>query len=120
MEINKICIICQSENSKYKCPKCHSFYCSVSCFKDHKNNCDKNLNNNDDKTNNVDKIETNVVTPLNLDELTIELLENLFNTKEEISLIKLIILLKRKISLKWFNGGALVMYCNCDIVPKFN
>ena len=43
----------------------------------------------------------------------------MFKNKNPISLIKIIILLKRKFNLKWSNGGALVMYSNCDILPKF-
>ena len=60
------------------------------------------------------------VTSSDLDKLTVELLEALFKSKNPISLVKLIILLKRKFSLKWYNGGALVMYCNNDILPKFD
>ena len=59
------------------------------------------------------------VSSQDLDQLTVDLLEILFNSKNPVSLIKTITLLKRKFSLKWFNGGALVMYSNCDILPKF-
>ena len=59
------------------------------------------------------------VSSQDLDELTIELLDVLFKNKNPVSLIKIIILLKRKFRLKWFNGAALVMYCNCDILPEF-
>ena len=59
------------------------------------------------------------VTSKDLDDLTVELLEIMFKNKNPISLIKIIILLKRKFNLKWSNGGALVMYSNCDILPKF-
>lgn len=38
-----------------------------------------------------------------LDKLTVELLEALFKSKNPISLLKLIILLKRRFSLKWYN-----------------
>ena len=59
------------------------------------------------------------VSSQDLDDLTVELLEILFKNKEPVSLVKIIILLKRKFNLRWFNGAALVMYCNCDINPKF-
>ena len=59
------------------------------------------------------------VSSQDLDQLTVDLLEILFNSKNPVSLIKTITLLKRKFNLKWFNGGALVMYSNCDILPKF-
>jgi len=36
---SKFCSVCNEENSKYKCPKCRSFYCSVGCCKKHKENC---------------------------------------------------------------------------------
>lgn len=64
--IDKNCIVCKNENSKYKCPNCKSFYCSVKCFKEHKSKCEEadkskyqiNENNETDKIN----------KPLNLDE----------------------------------------------------
>ena len=59
------------------------------------------------------------VSSQDLDELTVKMMKILFESKNYISLIKLIILLKRKFSLKWYNGGALVMYSNSDILPKF-
>ena len=54
-----------------------------------------------------------------LDELTVELIKILLKNKGPNSLIKVITLLKRKFSLKWFNGGALVMYCNSDVLTEF-
>ena len=59
------------------------------------------------------------VSSSDLDELTVELLDTLLKNKGPNSLIKIITLLKRKFSLKWFNGGALVMYCNSDVLPEF-
>ena len=59
------------------------------------------------------------VSSSDLDELTVELLNIMLKNKGPNSLIKVITLLKRKFSLKWFNGGALVMYCNSDILPEF-
>ena len=59
------------------------------------------------------------VSSSDLDELTVELINALFKSKGPNSLIKVITLLKRKFSLKWFNGGALVMYCNSDVLPEF-
>ena len=63
----KLCIICNSNKSKYKCPKCTSFYCSISCFKIHKERCNKekkdDINNKDEKKGNK-----NIISPLNLDE----------------------------------------------------
>ncbi|KAK8794213.1 hypothetical protein JH06_1398 [Blastocystis sp. subtype 4] len=34
-----LCSICQQEKAKYKCPKCSSGYCSVQCYKSHKEMC---------------------------------------------------------------------------------
>lgn len=31
-----LCAICTNDSSKYKCPKCKISYCSLSCFKKHK------------------------------------------------------------------------------------
>ena len=59
------------------------------------------------------------VSSSDLDELTVELIDTLLKNKGPNSLIKIITLLKRKFCLKWFNGGALVMYCNSDILPEF-
>ena len=59
------------------------------------------------------------VSSSDLDELTVELFKALFENQGPNSLIKIITLLKRKFSLKWFNGGALVMYCNSDVLPEF-
>ena len=37
MEKNrKLCIVCKTENSIYKCPKCQEHYCSIKCYKEHK------------------------------------------------------------------------------------
>ncbi|CAH8847968.1 unnamed protein product [Trichobilharzia szidati] len=37
-----LCIICTTETSKYKCPVCISPYCSLVCYKAHKQNgCEK-------------------------------------------------------------------------------
>ena len=60
------------------------------------------------------------VSSKDLDNFTIELLEILFTKKEKTYLVKEIILLKRKFSLRAFNGGALVMYANSDIKPNFS
>jgi len=32
----KLCSVCSTEDSKYRCPKCRSFYCSLVCSKAHK------------------------------------------------------------------------------------
>nr|XP_039272579.1 zinc finger HIT domain-containing protein 3-like [Styela clava] len=44
MKIQGLCKICQAAVSKYKCPKCDTEYCSVNCYKSHKedNNCEGN------------------------------------------------------------------------------
>ena len=39
--MNTICQICSIEQSKYTCPQCLIKYCSVKCFKQHKENCQK-------------------------------------------------------------------------------
>ena len=31
-----LCHVCQTVEKKYKCPVCHIFYCSLTCFKTHK------------------------------------------------------------------------------------
>ena len=77
----KICIICNSENSKYKCPKCKEFYCSIQCCKIHKENC--NVINNNNNISLVEDINNYKNKPLNLDED-----EDIILTKEELNKLK--------------------------------
>ena len=77
---NKICIICNSNNSKYKCPICQSFYCSITCFKGHKKDCKAKTNDNDNKD---EQIETNNIIPLNLDED-----EDIILSEKQLSVLK--------------------------------
>ena len=35
----KYCEVCGINEMKYTCPKCYIKYCSVNCFKQHKENC---------------------------------------------------------------------------------
>ncbi|TVU02366.1 hypothetical protein EJB05_52151 [Eragrostis curvula] len=37
------CSVCKEAPSKYKCPSCRTPYCSVICFKNHKDTCQKTL-----------------------------------------------------------------------------
>lgn len=37
--VERICIICSADNSKYRCPKCRETYCSLPCSKLHKDTC---------------------------------------------------------------------------------
>jgi hypothetical protein len=63
--MNKKCIICNSENGKYKCRFCQSAYCSINCHKEHNKQCnEKNVIKNE----NEDNEENNKIQPLNLDE----------------------------------------------------
>ena len=39
------CNVCSVNDHKYKCPKCLILYCSVSCYKNHKENCEIKVNN---------------------------------------------------------------------------
>lgn len=34
--MKEICLVCEKLESKYKCPKCKVPYCSIACFKAHK------------------------------------------------------------------------------------
>lgn len=38
--INGICNVCKSRDSRYRCPKCVIIYCSLNCFKEHKDSCE--------------------------------------------------------------------------------
>ena len=82
--MDKICIICNSNNSKYKCPICNSFYCSIPCFKNHKENCNKKNKDDTDIDLKDKQIENeNKVLPLNLDED-----EDIILTEKELSVLK--------------------------------
>lgn len=39
---DKICLICSKHATKYRCPKCDVKYCSLGCFKTHKESCQVN------------------------------------------------------------------------------
>ncbi|KAL4484153.1 hypothetical protein ABPG73_009351 [Tetrahymena malaccensis] len=36
MKDSKLCLVCQQNKYKYKCPKCSVQYCGLGCFKTHK------------------------------------------------------------------------------------
>ncbi|KAI7868341.1 hypothetical protein BDF14DRAFT_584821 [Spinellus fusiger] len=41
--MDKVCIVCTEKEAKYKCPKCSLAYCSVVCYKVHKETpCESN------------------------------------------------------------------------------
>ena len=61
----KKCIICNIDNSNYKCPKCKNYYCSINCFKEHKEKC-ITIEGNDNQNNENENL--NHDKPLNLDE----------------------------------------------------
>ena len=78
----KICITCNKTDSKYKCPLCHNFYCSILCFKEHKLKCNNKLNNkNEDKDKQNE--ENTIVQPLNLDED-----EDIILNEKQLSILK--------------------------------
>ena len=78
----KICISCNKTDSKYKCPLCHNFYCSILCFKEHKLKCNNKLNNK--KEDNDKQNEENItVQPLNLDED-----EDIILNEKQLSILK--------------------------------
>ena len=78
----KLCIICNTKDSKYKCPTCHCFYCSILCFKEHKTKCNKDIKNNN-ITNNEKQDNNSDVQPLNLDED-----EDIILTEKQLSVLK--------------------------------
>ncbi|TMW46367.1 hypothetical protein DOY81_008554 [Sarcophaga bullata] len=53
------CIVCNQTTKKYKCPKCLEFYCSLNCYKTHKDSPEC-LEKDKGKLNETeDKLETN-------------------------------------------------------------
>ncbi|KAE7997937.1 hypothetical protein FH972_002523 [Carpinus fangiana] len=62
----RLCEVCKEAQSKYKCPSCLTPYCSLVCFKKHKEiPCVKPVSS-EEKPNLVP--ESNVETPLNVEE----------------------------------------------------
>lgn len=52
------CEVCSTVESKYKCPKCSTRYCSLECFKAHKNDSgDCGQSSRDPKTEQPSKFE---------------------------------------------------------------
>lgn len=45
------CLVCQLNEARYTCPKCKVVYCSLSCYKDHDENCSESFFR--DRVNNV-------------------------------------------------------------------
>ena len=78
----KICITCNKTGSKYKCPLCHNFYCSILCFKEHKLKCNNKLNNKNED-NDKQNEENIIVQPLNLDED-----EDIILNEKQLSILK--------------------------------
>ena len=78
----KTCITCNKTDSKYKCPLCHSFYCSISCFKEHRIKCNNKLNNKNED-NDKQNEENITVQPLNLDED-----EDIILNEKQLSILK--------------------------------
>ena len=78
----KVCITCNKTDSKYKCPICRNFYCSILCFKDHKLKCNNKLNNNNEDKDKQNE-ENIVVQPLNLDED-----EDIILNEKQLSILK--------------------------------
>ena len=99
---NKKCIICNSNNCKYKCPSCYNFYCSILCFKKHKLKCNKNEKNNLINNNELNE-DNNKVQPLNLDED-----EDIILSEKQLSVLKnnknIMTKLKNKKLLKILKG----------------
>ena len=78
----KICISCNKTDSKYKCPLCKSYYCSILCFKEHKLKCNNKLKNNNEE-NDKQNEENTIVQPLNLDED-----EDIILNEKQLSILK--------------------------------
>jgi len=47
--------VCKSQEKKYKCPVCAIFYCSLACFKTHKDTCTPPVENNEEAEINPDE-----------------------------------------------------------------
>lgn len=79
-----LCKICEIEQSKYKCPKCRVSYCSLVCFKKHK----ENLCEVTESTSNAEAPKRKEITPIGAPDeedpsrLTPQDLEKLVYSKE--------------------------------------
>ena len=55
-----VCVVCQEASNKYKCPKCKAIYCSVKCYKVHKEqDCQRGTPG---QSNSSDAPDTNIDT----------------------------------------------------------
>lgn len=76
MKLNEKCEICNDTFSKYRCPVCVVLYCSMKCFKKHKES-QKCIKANDSSEKQEDSVMGNAVTNLNLEHEEQISLENL-------------------------------------------
>ena len=77
--MNKKCIVCNTEEGKYKCRFCQSFYCSIKCYKEHNKICNEKNMVKEEK----EQESGNNVQPLNLDED-----EDIILTEDKLSVLK--------------------------------
>lgn len=54
---DQLCEVCEKEKVKYRCPKCQIVYCSVGCYKGHKESCEEKKK--DPQTQNQERADIN-------------------------------------------------------------
>ncbi|XP_073258305.1 zinc finger HIT domain-containing protein 3-like isoform X3 [Porites lutea] len=60
-ELNS-CEVCTSAAHKYKCPSCHTKYCSLSCFKTHKE--EGEISGSDEESGDEDRVSGHILDKL--------------------------------------------------------
>lgn len=90
MKKGTLCQICKDCISKYKCPRCEILYCSVVCFKTHKElECLKVIKNvTTPKTEPIKRCTELSVTDENNDTIPLEKLQLLEKSNTMVSLLK--------------------------------
>ena len=58
MNESEICCECRVNPGKYRCPRCHKYYCCLNCAKLHKAKCSQNQEKNVENKNETEKTET--------------------------------------------------------------
>merc|ERR1712098_132276 len=81
--ISILCAVCKKVEKKYKCPVCLINYCSLTCFKVHKENCNKfSQPEDDDSRSETFQVDTAAAQGVNEDAF-------LFSTPDAVPLEKL-------------------------------
>ncbi|CAO1312971.1 unnamed protein product [Diamesa hyperborea] len=86
----KICVVCDGDDGKYKCPKCTLHYCSLPCYKIHQQNstCEKSKQNDEANSIIEDRKPDRTNHFTTMDTVPLEKLEELQNSDQLKDILK--------------------------------